>query len=326
MKVCAHGTYCSIALWVWCFVSSCQIALAGDWTHWRGPEQNGISRDRGLIDDWSLDGKNVLWTSPIGGRATPIVLNGRVYLNCRTSDDASDPDERIHVREQVVCRDAETGRVLWRDQFNVFQTDISAERVGWASMAGDAETGNVYMHSVSGLFRCYSGEGKLLWEHSLLEEYGKISGFGGRTQTPIVDEDRVIISFLAINWGGDITETHGVWRVDGIEARFCGLLVHDGFLYVMADNGVLYAFDALTGTPLWKFDLNPKDAKWILDGRGTRNNIIATPVFVDESVVLGVGQDPDHGDGVGHLYRIDATKTGDVSPTLVVDGQGSTLR
>jgi len=367
MQVCAPGTSCSLVLWVWCFVSSCQFALAGDWTHWRGPEQNGVSRDRGLINNWSLDGTNVLWTSPIGGRATPIVLRGRVYLNCRTSDDASDPAKRIHVREQVVCWDAQTGEVLWRDQFNVFQTDISAERVGWASMAGDAETGNVYMHSVSGLFRCYSGDGQLIWEHSLLEEYGKISGYGGRTQTPIVDEDRVIISFLAINWGetgapppkqyyygfdkrtgellwvsapggppydtnysvpiikviggvrmliggnsdgrcyaiqsrngqplwgfrlserginvspvtdgklvyiahgeenidnlafgrvqcidgterGDITETHGIWRVDGIEARFSGLLVHDGILYVMADDGVLYAFDSQTGDKLW---------------------------------------------------------------------------
>jgi outer membrane protein assembly factor BamB len=60
--------------------------------------------------------------------------------------------------------------------------------------------------------------------------------------------------------------------------------------------------------------MNPKDSKWEIGGRGTRNNIIATPVFYENSVVLGVGQDPEHGDGVGHIYRIDATKKGDVSP------------
>jgi outer membrane protein assembly factor BamB len=34
-----------------------------------------------------------------------------------------------------------------------------------------------------------------------------------------------------------------------------------------------------------------------------------------------VGQDPEHGEGVGHLYRIDATKQGDVSPQIA-DGDG----
>jgi len=113
---------------------------------------------------------------------------------------------------------------------------------------------------------------------------------------------------------------HGQWSSPTI-----GLVNGKAQVYFAGGDGWLYAFDALSGAPLWKFDLNPKDAKWILDGRGTRNNIIATPVFVDNSVVLGVGQDPDHGNGVGHLYRIDATKSGDVSPTRVVDDQGKTV-
>ena len=142
-------------------------ACAGDWAYWRGPEMNGISRETNLVDDWSLNPKkNVLWTSDIGGRSTPIVLNGKVYMNCRTHHDVAEPDELIHAQEQVVCWDAETGEVLWKDVFNVFQTDIPAPRVGWASMTGDPETGNVYLHSVSGLFRCYTGDGELLWEYS----------------------------------------------------------------------------------------------------------------------------------------------------------------
>ena len=56
-------------------------------------------------------------------------------------------------------------------------------------------------------------------------------------------------------------------------------------------------------------------------GAGTANEIIATPVFLDGKVYVGVGQDPEHGEGVGHLYRIDATKTGDVSPQIA-DGDG----
>ena len=81
-------------------------------------------------------------------------------------------------------------------------------------------------------------------------------------------------------------------------------------------DGVLYAHDAVTGEEVWKFDLNPKATKWELYGKGTRNSVISTPVFHDNSVILAVGQDPEHGEGVGHLWRIDATKKGDVSPEL----------
>ena len=55
---------------------------------------------------------------------------------------------------------------------------------------------------------------------------------------------------------------------------------------------------------------------WELGGRGTRNNIIATPVIYQDSVYVAVGQDPEHGEGVGHLWCIDPTKRGDVSPEL----------
>ena len=79
---------------------------------------------------------------------------------------------------------------------------------------------------------------------------------------------------------------------------------------------MLYALKPEDGSIIWKFDLNPKDTVWELGGAGTRNAIISTPVFYENSVILGVGQDPEHGEGVGHLWRIDATKEGDISPEL----------
>ena len=91
-------------------------------------------------------------------------------------------------------------------------------------------------------------------------------------------------------------------------------------------DGILYSFDPAGdgeggGKLLWQFDLNPKDSVWELGGRGTRNAVIGTPVFADGAVFLGVGQDPEHGEGVGHLYRIDPSGRGDVSPTLLKDGK-----
>jgi outer membrane protein assembly factor BamB len=78
-------------------------------------------------------------------------------------------------------------------------------------------------------------------------------------------------------------------------------------------DGWLRSFEPLTGELLWKFDCNPKDSVWKLGGLGTRNNIIATPVFYDDSVYVAVGQDPEHGEGVGHFYRVRADGTGDVT-------------
>jgi outer membrane protein assembly factor BamB len=111
---------------------------------------------------------------------------------------------------------------------------------------------------------------------------------------------------------------HGQWSspavgvFDGVpQALFAG---GDGYLYSFrADEGK-------DGKPelLWKFDCNPKTSKWVLGGEGTRNNLIATPMAYDGLVYLAVGQDPEHGEGEGHLWCIDPTGRGDISPTLAM--------
>ncbi len=74
-------------------------------------------------------------------------------------------------------------------------------------------------------------------------------------------------------------------------------------------DGWLYGFEATTGKLFWKFDLNPKDAVW----PKTRNDAISTPVFYDNKIYLATGQDPEHGEGVGHMYGIDPSKKGDIT-------------
>ncbi len=101
-----------------------------------------------------------------------------------------------NLQERVVCLDADTGKLKWEHKFNVFHTDIVEDRLGWTTMVGDPETGNVYAHGVQGLFFCFDKDGKILWEHSLTEEYGRVSGYGGRTLGPIIDGDLVIVGIL----------------------------------------------------------------------------------------------------------------------------------
>lgn len=154
-----------------------------------------------------------------------------------------------------------------------------------------------------------------------------------------VDESHIVIpstdapSFIAMDKNtGEVLWTdnspgdnilHGQWssptvaELGGVpQVLFAG---GDGWLYSFkADRGK-------DGSPelLWKFDANPKESEWVLGGRGTRNNLIATPVVYDDKVYLAVGQDPEHGEGEGHLWCIDPTKRGDVSPQLALKIEGN---
>jgi outer membrane protein assembly factor BamB len=74
-------------------------------------------------------------------------------------------------------------------------------------------------------------------------------------------------------------------------------------------DGWVRGYEATTGKKLWEFDTNPKESVW----PRTRNEIIATPVIYQDVVYLANGQDPEHGEGVGHFYAIDATKRGNIT-------------
>jgi outer membrane protein assembly factor BamB len=76
-------------------------------------------------------------------------------------------------------------------------------------------------------------------------------------------------------------------------------------------DGWVRGYEAKSGKKLWEFDTNPKDSVW----PKTRNELIATAVIHDNVVYIANGQDPEHGEGVGHLYAIDGTKRGDITET-----------
>ena len=85
-------------------------------------------------------------------------------------------------------------------------------------------------------------------------------------------------------------------------------------------DGWVYSFEPETGQLLWKLDGNPKDA--VYGFSGTRNAILATPVVHAGRVYVGMGDDPEVGDGGGHLYAIDGSLDGDVTARAVVWDRG----
>src|SRR3989475_5412795 len=73
-------------------------------------------------------------------------------------------------QERILCLNTDTGKLLWEYRFNVFQSDVPAHRVGWASPVADPETGNVYVFGVNNLLTALTKDGKKLWERSITEE------------------------------------------------------------------------------------------------------------------------------------------------------------
>ena len=107
---------------------------------------------------------------------------------------------------------------------------------------------------------------------------------------------------------------HGQWSSPSV-----GQVDGKTLVFFPGGDGWVYAFDVAAsvaegkGKLVWKFDLNPKDAKRGEPGRTDRSEIIGTPVFVEGSVIAATGQDPEFGEGVGHIYRIDASTKGDIT-------------
>ncbi len=84
-------------------------------------------------------------------------------------------------------------------------------------------------------------------------------------------------------------------------------------------DGWLRAYDAASGHEVWRFDGNPKDARWLPRPRVlSRSSIIASPVFADGRVFAAMGQSPGHGNGPSLIYAISPNGQGDVTKSRLL--------
>jgi outer membrane protein assembly factor BamB len=98
----------------------------------------------------------------------------------------------------------------------------------------------------------------------------------------------------------------------------------DGFLYGFNPNPVKEG-DTSYLKKIWWVDCNPPEYKTNKDGKPIKypaaegpSEINATPVFYKDKVYVAIGQDPEHGEGVGQLLCIDPTHTGDATKSAIV--------
>lgn len=305
------------------------LTAASEWTHWRGPLQTGVAFDKNLPDKIA---PNVIWRAPYGSRSTCLVFNDRVYfINYdakKVMVGGKEEDVAESIRERVMCLDANTGKKIWEHTFPIFHTDIVTSRLGWTNMAADAETGYVYAHGTQGLFLCLDGKsGKVVWQKSMGEEYGRVSGYGGRITSPIVDEDLVILGMVNTSWGDQakggnryvaFNKRTGVpmwWsQPAGVKGTYYSAPViatidNTRQLISGGADGSVYGIKVRTGEPIWRYVVS-------------ENALNAAPVVDGKYVYIGHGEESPGTPVQGRVVCLDVSKLSGGEPELVwkVDG------
>ena len=235
------------------------------WLNWRGPEQTGVSREAGLPEKVSVS--EALWVADYPGQSTPVIANGKVYIMGSLGEGAN-------LQEGVGCFDAETGKRLWSQCYNDFISDIIYQRYATSSPVIDPETGNVFMQGTQGILASFDADGKLLWKHSMMEKFGRLTFPNGRTATPIIDGDLVITRGITANWGAqgpggdrfyafDKRTGELVWastpadrpRDNSYSHPYLGWFQGKRVLFAAAGDGSVVCVNARTGDPIWRVPL-----------------------------------------------------------------------
>ena len=286
----------------------------GDWPEQRGPNRDGISAETGLIDKWALNGENFLWRVPYGGRSAPIVVGNRVYVQ---NPAGRGPD----LQERVMALDADTGKVVWEYKFNIYQSDVPPHRVGWASPAADPDTGNIYVMGVGATVIALSKDGKLLWDRSVGEEFAAFTTHGGRTMSPLIDGNLVIVSAPISSWGSQAQRAHRfialdkrtgdivyvanpggrpydtayaaptIATINGLRLLICGI-----------GDGAVHAIKPQTGERVWSF---------VAAKRAINTGVVVS----GSTVIVSHGDENLDSSELGLIAAIDGSQTGDIKTT-----------
>jgi outer membrane protein assembly factor BamB len=326
-----------ISLWV-LFASD---PGTGDWPMWGGTaDRNMLSVMKGIPTTWDLKTKkNVKWMAQLGSQSygNPVVAGGQVYAG--TNNELVRNPKEPGDRGVLMCFRESDGKFLWQQA----NAKLAAGRaLDWpfqgVCSSPMVEGERLYYVTNRCEVMCLdthgdgNGGAKVIWKYDMIEEVGS-SPHNMANSSPVSygnlvfvgtangqDESHVHIpsprapSMIALdkNTGKKIWEVnnvgerilHGQWSSPAVGK------IGDVVQVVMGEgDGWVRGYEAETGKKLWEFDMNPKDAVW----PKTRNEVIATPVIWENKVFIANGQDPEHGEGVGHLYGIDATKRGDIT-------------
>jgi len=296
-------------------------ATAADWPDWRGPMQDRHYDGPPLVTSFDPEaGTNVLWKSDeAGGISTPVIMRGKLFTLVRHKPGTTEEAEK------VLCLDAATGKKLWENVFNVYLSDVPAERVGWSAVIADPSSNTVFAHGVCGAFTAIDATtGKTKWQRSLHEEFGFLSTYGGRTNIPVVFEDLVIASAVVTGWGDTARPAHrflGLDKATG-EVRWmngtkelpedttystpslAALGGHAALIFGSSDGSV-WNFQPRTGKAVWNFKLS-------------RRGLNVAPLVQGEDVFISQAEENLDNTSMGSVTKFKGVGTGDITATNVV--------
>jgi outer membrane protein assembly factor BamB len=305
--------------------------------------------DKNVPNEWSVEKgkqKNIKWVARLGDKAYggPVVAGGRVFVGTNNSA-PRDPAVK-GPRGVLMCFRESDGQFLWQ-AVHQLASGIDQEALPEGLTSTPVIEGNrIYYVSNGCEVICAEiegsdgkTEGKIIWRLDMIKDL-EVFPHKMSNCSPLIGGDLLFVctsngvddrdgepkvpspqapSFVAINKNtGKV-----VWQNNSPGKEIMlgqwsspAYAVVNGQAQVIfgGGDGWLRGFQAETGKPLWKFDCNPKSAITKAGSRGTRNYLVSTPVVYDNKVYVGVGQEPSLGSGVGHLWCVDITKTGDLSP------------
>jgi outer membrane protein assembly factor BamB len=319
------------------------------------PQRNMVSLAKSLPSSWSVKtNENVKWKADIGGTSygNPVVADGKVFLgtnNENPKNSAIPGDKGI-----LMCFREADGKFLWQAVSEKLESAYDWPEQGVCSSPA-VEGKRVYYVTNRGELVCLDtegfGDGKndgpfqnetykgatdadIIWKLDMMKELGVLPHNMSNSSPAIsgdllfletsngVDENNEKVlapkapSFIAVDkntgkvaWQDNSPGEHilhGQWSSPAI-GEVGGIMQ----AFFPGGDGILYGFDARSGNKLWSFDLNPKGSVF----PKTRNYVISTPVLSDSKIFLAVGQDPENGEGAGHMYAIDPSKRGDITET-----------
>jgi outer membrane protein assembly factor BamB len=167
-------------------LSGAVVAKGDDWPQWRGPQGDGISREKGLAVKWPDDGPPKVWSKEVGrGHSSPVVVEGKLYLFSR--------DEQKN-QEVLAAYDANTGNALWEQRYvggYNKQTDAT-----WHGTRATpvVEAGKIYTYGGTGDLVCRdAANGQELWHTNVLKETKAKELEWGEASSPLIVGDTIYI-------------------------------------------------------------------------------------------------------------------------------------
>jgi len=229
---------------------------AEDWPQWRGPTRDGISREKGLLGQWPVQGPRLLWrVQDVGyGYGSVAVAGGRVFLI----------GNRGLENEFVAAHDARTGRKLWSTRLGRVGNPNQQPNHPGARSTPTVDGGLLYALGSDGDLVCAdTAGGRVVWRKSLRADFGGKPGIWAYSESPLVDGNRLIVT----PGGGqaavvalDKRSGRTLWRcsVPGTaEAGYASAVVMEAGgsrqIVQFLDTGVV-GVEAATGRLLWRFD------------------------------------------------------------------------